>query len=217
MKTAFAVMMCVWLAACAAPEHKAPLPPQEAAPPVNLEVEVSALEQAQAAKAAAAEAEAEEAPPTNESQRPAPSFTMATPTARKTLLGKWYGIAKGADGGSKEWLIERLNDGTYRIDFRFTSASGIITSQSEVGFWGVSQDIYFRIFRGWVQPNGMKAGDPTDPDHYDAYEILALSSRYFRYRHLGLKEIYTVKKMPAHFNLPVVANSQISEPLKFEY
>ena len=160
---------------------------------------------------------ADEEAPTMGSSRPEPSFRMPTPLARKALLGKWYGIASAADGGSKEWLIERLNDGTYRIDFRFTSANGIISSQSEVGFWGISEDIYFRIFRGWVMANGMKPADASDPDHYDAYEVLALTQNYFRYRHLGLREIYTVKKMPKNFRLPVVANAQESEPLKFEY
>lgn len=182
--------------------------------PHNLEATV---EKVAAEQEPASESAAGEQPPTNASTRPAPTFTMPTPSARRALLGKWYGIAKGNDGGSKEWLIERLTDGTYRIDFRFTSASGAITSQSEVGFWGVSEDIYFRIFRGWAELNGMRSADPTDPDHYDAYEILALSSNYFRYRHLGLREIYTVKKMPNNFKLPVAANSQPSQPLKFEY
>lgn len=183
-------------------------PPPPAPPPVNLSNAVDKVEDA----SATAELE-----PTNQSTRAAPTFTTPTPTARRMLLGKWYGLAKSADGGSKEWLIERLVDGTYRIDFRFNGANGEVTSQSEVGFWGVSEDIYFRIFRGWVDVNGMKVADPTDPDHYDAYEILALSGSYFRYRHLGLQEIYTVKKMPDHFKLPVVASTPQSQPLKFEF
>lgn len=204
MKSAFSLILSVLLL-CGCASLGGGDVSVDAEPPQNLELVVEGL------------TAAEQEPPTNVSSRSEPSFTMPTPAARRTLLGKWYGIAKGNDGGSKEWLIERLNDGTYRIDFRFTSAIGVISSQSEVGFWGVSEDIYFRIFRGWAELEGMKSADPTDPDHYDAYEILALSSNYFRYRHLGLREIYTVKKMPNNFKLPVAANTQPSQPLKFEY
>ncbi|USA41684.1 hypothetical protein NCG89_09140 [Spongiibacter taiwanensis] len=205
----FLVVCLLLMAGCASMTGNTPPPPPPPSPdPVNLRQAVDKVEAA---------AEEEEAAPTNKSTRSAPTFTMATPTARRMLLGKWYGVAKSADGGSKEWLIERLVDGTYRIDFRFNQANGVVTSQSEVGFWGVSEDIYFRIFRGWVQADGMKVADATDPDHYDAYEILALSKNYFRYRHLGLSEIYTVKKMPDHFQLPVASNVQPSAPLKFEF
>lgn len=201
------VVWALLMAGCASPVGSPPPPPPPSPDPVNLSQAVDKVEVA----------EEEEVAPTNQSTRSAPTFTIATPAARRMLLGKWYGVAKSADGGSKEWLIERLVDGTYRIDFRFNRANGVVTSQSEVGFWGVSEDIYFRIFRGWVEADGMKVADPADPDHYDAYEILALSKNYFRYRHLGLTEIFTVKKMPDHFQLPVASNVQPSAPLKFEF
>ena len=143
--------------------------------------------------------------------------TLASSATREMLLGKWYGIRKLKDGGQKEWLTERSADGTYRVDFRFVSADGSARSQSEVGFWGVSGDIYFRIFRGWVTVEGMKPADPTVAEHYDAYKIDGLDGEYFSYVHKVRGQQYTVKKMPNDFRLPVTVNSQEVEPLTFSY
>lgn len=137
--------------------------------------------------------------------------------ARRALLGKWYGINETGSGVRKEWLVERAADGTYRTDFRSTSPDGKISSQSEVGFWGLSGDVYFRIFRGWVMVDGMKPADPTDPGHYDAYRIELLNSAHMRYRHLDHDRVYTMKKMPDSFRLPVVLESREEAPLKFEF
>ncbi|MEX1668053.1 hypothetical protein AB4876_03965 [Zhongshania guokunii] len=148
---------------------------------------------------------------------PTPAQKFATSNSRNMLLGKWYGIRKTANGGQKEWLTERSADGTYRVDFRFIAKNGDVRSQSEVGFWGVSGGIYFRIFRGWVTVTGMKPADATNADHYDAYAIESLSDSYFTYKHAVRGQRYTVKKMPADFRLPVTVKSDNSEPLTFSY
>ncbi|CAA0105251.1 Uncharacterised protein [Zhongshania aliphaticivorans] len=144
-------------------------------------------------------------------------ISIPSSESRQMLLGKWYGVRKLKDGGQKEWLTERSADGTYRVDFRFVSADGSARSQSEVGFWGVSGDIYFRIFRGWVTLNGMKPADPTVADHYDAYRIDGLDNDYFSYVHQTRGQQYTVKKMPNEFRLPVTLKNQETEPLTFSY
>ncbi|QQD18388.1 hypothetical protein I6N98_00480 [Spongiibacter nanhainus] len=145
------------------------------------------------------------------------SLDIPTAEARKTLLGKWYGITRTADGGRKEWLVNRAVDGTYRIDFRVTDAKGQVSAQSEVGFWGVSGGVYFRIFRGWVMLDGMKTADPTDPGHYDSYEVVSLTGESFQYRHIDNNTLYTVKKMPADFTLLVPLDAKREQTLKFEF
>jgi hypothetical protein len=148
---------------------------------------------------------------------PTQSSKIVGGDSRTMLLGKWYGIRKTNDGGRKEWLTERSADGTYRADFRSTAKNGDVRTQSEVGFWGISGGTYFRIFRGWVTLEGMKLADPTNADHYDAYEIQALTDDYFSYKHVARDRLYTVKKMPADFRLPVSVNSESKEPLTFSY
>ena len=145
------------------------------------------------------------------------SSKIVTSDSRSMLLGKWYGIRKTSDGGQKEWLTERSADGTYRVDFRSTAKNGDVRSQSEVGFWGVSGGTYFRIFRGWVTVEGMKPADPTNADHYDAYAIQSLNDSYFTYKHVVRNHLYTVKKMPADFRLPVTVKSESNEPLTFSF
>lgn len=143
--------------------------------------------------------------------------TLASNASRNMLLGKWYGVRTMESGGQKEWLTERSADGTYRVDFRFVAADGSARSQSEVGFWGVSGDIYFRIFRGWVTIEGMKPADPTVADHYDAYKIKGLDDNSFSYVHQTRKQSYTVKKVPKDFRLPITVKRKETEPLTFSY
>lgn len=144
-----------------------------------------------------------------------PGFTTAQ--ARQALLGKWYGIAQGRGGLRREWLVERAADGTYRTDFRITHPDGRVDSQAEVGFWGVSGGIYFRIFRGWVMVDGMKLANPENPSHYDAYRIELLTGELMRYQHSENGRRYTMKRMADSFRLPVVLERRDSAPLKFEF
>ncbi|MFT7403383.1 MAG: hypothetical protein ACI955_000438 [Zhongshania sp.] len=142
---------------------------------------------------------------------------LASSASRNMLLGKWYGVRTMENGGQKEWLTERSADGTYRVDFRFVDADGSARSQSEVGLWGVSGDIYFRIFRGWVTIEGMKLADPTVADHYDAYKIKGLDDNSFSYLHQTRNQRYTVKKVAKDVHLPITVKSKETEPLTFSY
>lgn len=148
---------------------------------------------------------------------PADGSGLTTAQARKALLGKWYGIANSKTGIRKEWLVERAEDGTYRTDFRSTHPDGRVESQAEVGFWGVSGDVYFRIFRGWVMVDGMKLANAKNPSHYDAYRIDHLSSELMRYQHVDDGRRYIMKRMPENFRLPVVLEQKDTAPLKFEF
>ena len=152
-----------------------------------------------------------------EQTTPAGATELTTAQARKALLGKWYGIANGKGGTRKEWLVERAEDGTYRTDFRSTHPDGRVDSQAEVGFWGVSGDVYFRIFRGWVMVDGMKLANPTSPSHYDAYRIDQLNAELMRYQHVDNGRRYIMKRMPENFRLPVVLEQKKAAPLKFEF
>lgn len=46
------------------------------------------------------------------------AFSAAdTAEAREILLGKWYGEKRHDDGTFQKWLVNRLPDGTYLIEF----------------------------------------------------------------------------------------------------
>ncbi|MBO6752768.1 MAG: hypothetical protein JJ903_06770, partial [Spongiibacter sp.] len=47
--------------------------------------------------------------------------------------------------------------------------------------------------------------------------IELLNSAHMRYRHLDHDRVYTMKKMPDSFRLPVVLESREEAPLKFEF
>ena len=60
------------------------------------------------------------------------SESKSTVAQRRLLVGVWSGEAPVRGGGSRSWVVNRHVDGTYRIDFTLTEASGAVRRQSEV-------------------------------------------------------------------------------------
>ena len=79
-----------------------------------------------------------------------PALTKPQADKWQMMVGKWYGDQQTSEGGRKEWIDHRKNDGTYVIQFRITSKDGEVQQSVEAGEWGVSGPIYFSIFKAWV-------------------------------------------------------------------
>jgi len=120
---------------------------------------------------------------------------------RNVMIGKWYGFQPLVKGGSKEHLVERYSNGQYKIAFRITDNEGTIKDSEEVGYWGISGNIYFTIFKGWLQNNKVKYADPSSPYNYDAYEILYIDESKFEYKHIETGNSYIIKKVSDDFDL----------------
>ncbi|MGJ8686984.1 MAG: hypothetical protein ACSHWQ_05865, partial [Spongiibacteraceae bacterium] len=154
----------------------------------------------------------------SDSRSAVPRLNMDTEDSRQALLGKWYAKHSDADGSQKAWLIERRLDGTYRADIHLRGADGLLLSQSAVGYWGVSEGVYFEIYRGRLEEGEIKVADPSESSHYEAYKILSLNAETFQYRRFSGWPLFTMKKMSAEFTLPLAtASQQTREPLRFEY
>lgn len=117
------------------------------------------------------------------------------------MLGKWYGKQAIVDGGVHEFSVERFADGTYVITFKRTDINGDVEISQEVGYWGISGDVYFSIFKGWLEGDTVYPSNPSDPYNYDAYHILELSQDYFKYRSASSDNIFTIKRVPDDFQL----------------
>ncbi len=135
-----------------------------------------------------------------------PAITQSKPELTKTeheswqnLIGKWYGKNLVKEGGTREHLIERQPNGKYLTTFKYTKPDGSIEFTTEVGLWGVSGNVYFTIFRGWIVREKLRPSDPTDPYNNDAYQIIKLTKDVFEYQSVSTGSHYLVKRVSQDF------------------
>ena len=117
------------------------------------------------------------------------------------MIGRWYGEARLEGGGDRVWLTERFPDGQFKIEFILRTPRGT-EKQTEIGFWGVSANVYFTITKGWLEEGFFSPGHPEDASLYDAYEILELTEGAFRYRNFGDGSEYTLRRVSSDFVFP---------------
>ena len=118
------------------------------------------------------------------------------------MVGRWYGSQPAKSGGTRQQIMERFPDGTYKITVRHVKKSGDSETNSEVGQWGIVGPVYFSIFRGWVKNYGIEPSDTSDPYNYDAYEIIELTNTDFKYKSYSSGTIFTLKKVGSDFEFP---------------
>ena len=112
------------------------------------------------------------------------------------LKGKWLGEKKRKDGSVHKWLTQHSNDGTYMTVF-FNDDERTV----EVGEWGVSRNIEFKIFKGWIEDGSFKPALPQDHWTRDAYEIIILTDQDYEYRSLETGNLYRAKKVGDDYEL----------------
>ena len=121
---------------------------------------------------------------------------------RSMLIGTWYGKHNMSEGGYREHIVQRFSDGSYRIRFKERDREGNVELSSEVGLWGMSGNIYFTIFRGWLDGQNFKPSDPAVDTNYDAYYILELTNERFNYKHARTGNSYTINKVADGYSFP---------------
>ena len=120
---------------------------------------------------------------------------------RNLMIGKWYGSQALKDGGIREELAYKAEDGTYQLEFQFSDKDGKKTTQIEVGNWGISGSTYFSIFRGWMKDSKLKPSNPKSHSNYDAYRIIELNDEIFEYQHMNSGNKYKLKRVALDFKL----------------
>jgi len=119
----------------------------------------------------------------------------------RLMTGKWYGSQPLKQGGKKEWLITRDENGFYEINFRNHLEDGSIEERTEVGDWGIAETFYFSIFNGWIINDQFVPADRRDPYNRDIYKVIRLNESFFEYENISTKDRYTVKRVPDDFSL----------------
>lgn len=117
------------------------------------------------------------------------------------MTGKWYGNQPTKSGGRREHITDRYADGTYKITYRIYENTGALKEGAEVGYWGVSGPIYFSIFKGWLKDGKVTPALSSNPYNYDAYQIIILNDKEFKYKHLSSGNVYTLIRVDSEYQL----------------
>ena len=118
------------------------------------------------------------------------------------LLGSWYGTLPTINGEAKKQIISHNVSGRYQSRVRSRSENGEVKTISETGYWGISGDIYFSIFLGWVTDKGAKRAHSSNPSHYNAYHITGFADQTLMIKHASSGKQYTLEKVPNNFRFP---------------
>ena len=116
---------------------------------------------------------------------------------RDLMVGKWLGEVSGNDG-LRLTLIERNDNGTYRLTFR-TYKGNDYEESVEVGLWGISGSIYFTVMRGWIIDGEFVPADSTRAYFYDAYKVSNLDATSFEFKSLDSDNRYTNRRVGDDF------------------
>jgi hypothetical protein len=123
-----------------------------------------------------------------------------TEAAREKMIGTWYGDRRERDERIR-WVIARSVDGTYRIDFEVTSASGRIERNTELGIWGIRYPIYFTSVQAFVEGSTTFPADTGEPSLYDAYRVIELDEMRFVYASFTSGNTFEVRRVADGFRL----------------
>ena len=121
------------------------------------------------------------------------------------LIGTWHGSQRTKDGGVYNWVMRHSANGLYMHESQTVTPDGKVEYQVEVGEWGMGGNIYFSIFKGWIEDNKFKPADPIDPINRDVYQIIELTDTLFRYKHLDSGEVYSTEKVADDFKLSEIS------------
>lgn len=124
-----------------------------------------------------------------------------TEAARKQLIGNWYGDQFTKDGSHQRWLIKRTIDGAYVAVFEALNASGKLERQSEMGMWGIRYPIYFTAVQAFRIGGFTEPADSTDATLYDAYRVVKLDDRRFRYESYTSGTVFEMRRVADDFTL----------------
>ncbi len=130
-----------------------------------------------------------------------PELSTSSKMMWQLMVGRWYGSQPTIDGGSRDWVVERFVNGTYKTRFVFFKPDGSVEEQTEYGEWGISGGIYFSITKGRIENERLIPNDRTDPYHRNAYKIVELNDDEFVYESLSTGNHFSVIKVDEAFRI----------------
>ncbi len=113
---------------------------------------------------------------------------------RTMMLGEWCGEKILDNGTYQKWVINRFEDGIYKIEFTQIRTNGAESECGEYGLWGIRNPIYFSAMRGFITNGQQRPADTTKSSFYDAYEIVLLTESEFTYKSFKSGNTFTINR-----------------------
>jgi len=119
---------------------------------------------------------------------------------RELLFGRWF--RENIDEPNKK-VIEYAQlsaDGSFEFTFvtlqmKVCEADQIVEQVTELGDWGLVDDIHFTITKNEIVDEQLYAADLNDSNNYHAYRVLQLNHHFFEYQHISTNEIFIMRKI----------------------
>ena len=119
---------------------------------------------------------------------------------RELLFGRWF--RENIDEPNKK-VIEYAQlsaDGSFEFTFvtlqmKVGEADQIVEQVTELGDWGLVDDIHFTITKNEIVDEQLYAADLNDSNNYHAYRVLQLNHHFFEYQHISTNEIFIMRKI----------------------
>jgi hypothetical protein len=119
---------------------------------------------------------------------------------RALLFGRWF--REEIDEPNRK-IIEYAQlsaDGSFEFTFitlqvNVGKADQVVEQVTELGDWGLVEDIHFTITKNDVVDEQLYAADLNDSNNYHAYRVLQLNHHIFEYQHISTNEIFIMRKI----------------------
>lgn len=121
--------------------------------------------------------------------------------ARSLIVGRWYRSQVAASGGLDEQIAIFGEDGRFLYEVRRVDAAGEVhQAYTEIGHWGISNNIHFTIKLARLIGDEVHKTDSSDDVNSVAYQVLRLSDSDFIYQSLDSGDVTRFQKVSEDFS-----------------
>ena len=112
------------------------------------------------------------------------------------FAGHWRTQRSNDIGGKNTITIKRFKDGRYVIQFKIFDKQEILKEEHrEMGLWGISGDIYFTMFKGWIENDRFQPANSSKAAHYNAYQIIEHGADKLIYKSLSSDNTFSYQRI----------------------
>ena len=136
----------------------------------------------------------------SQQQQPAKSDRYLNESQRQSqwdnFVGHWRTQRSNVIGGKNTITIKRFKDGRFVIQFKVFDKQEILKEEHrEMGLWGISGDIYFTMFKGWIENDRFQPADSSKAALYNAYQIIEHGADKLTYRSLSSDNTFSYQRI----------------------
>ena len=119
---------------------------------------------------------------------------------RELLFGRWFREDISEPNKKIVEYAQLSADGSFEFTFvtleiKVGQVDEVIDQVTELGDWGLVEDIHFTITKNEVVDEQLYASDLNNSNNYNAYRVLQLNHHTFEYQHISTDDIFIMRKV----------------------